>query len=797
VAVLSHGPTIYRDGQKLPVDLGPFDYYSTYSLAFSRSASILYGISVSGDFLKYDVKDNGVSFVKWTRCFDLGGCGSGPSMAFGGGLIYMNNGSVIDPEVPKIVGAFSIPSLIYGLAPDPQSGRLYVLGGGGQGTNTATIYAFDINNLSLIDSVVIPGVTGGIVKSFVRWGANGFAFRTTGPGDYSTPYDQVFVIRTSLVPSAEPIDLPAATPPTLIVPPTPTSTIRQISLPNDDLIYDQLRGLIYASVPGYAGANGNTITPINPATGAIGFAHNIGINPGKLAISRDDQYLYTAIISEHNVRRFNLQSQTIDAEFDIQSTTGQTTYVTDMAVMPDDPTTAVVATSANLSLRPPALELLVYKNGAVLRQKSGTGYAIVETTDEPSVFYGAAPGVFVKYQIGLPGPNNDPFSQAYICENMIGGYGDVQWDAGLLFDNSGRVADPQKRSPVATFLSPPEQPVFLADAKSGHVYFLSGRPSVAGSTWTITAYDRQTFVPLASISIPGVKGETGSFIRWGPDGLAFGTGGDQIFLIQSPLFKEITNPVDDALTFVRQQYLDFLNREPDQGGWDYWSNQISQCGNDAVCISNRRIGVSAAFFIEQEFQQTGSVVYRMYRAAYGTVPSAPTHANITYAQFIADRALVVGGPGLAQSTVDFANNFVQRPAFKTAYPDALTPTEFVNNLFTAASLTGAANASLRQTEIAALTSNGKTRAQVLLDVIEVTEFKTREYNQSFVLMQYFGYLRREAEQAGYDFWLDVLNNKLPNDASGYRGMVCAFITSAEYQLRFGTSITRSDQDCSH
>ena len=63
-------------------------------------------------------------------------------------------------------------------------------------------------------------------------------------------------------------------------------------------------------------------------------------------------------------------------------------------------------------------------------------------------------------------------------------------------------------------------------------------------------------------------------------------------------------------------------------------------------------------------------------------------------------------------------------------------------------------------------------------------------------MQYFGYLRRDPDQGGYDFWLNILKNKLSNDSSGYRAMVCAFLTSTEYQLRFGTSITRTNQDCS-
>ncbi|OLE55065.1 MAG: hypothetical protein AUG51_05385 [Acidobacteria bacterium 13_1_20CM_3_53_8] len=69
---------------------------------------------------------------------------------------------------------------------------------------------------------------------------------------------------------------------------------------------------------------------------------------------------------------------------------------------------------------------------------------------------------------------------------------------------------------------------------------------------------------------------------------------------------QTANPLDTGLYFVRQQYLDFLGREPDQGGLDYWSNEMDRCGDDAACVNSRRIGISAAFFIEQEFQQTGS-----------------------------------------------------------------------------------------------------------------------------------------------------------------------------------------------
>jgi hypothetical protein len=272
--------------------------------------------------------------------------------------------------------------------------------------------------------------------------------------------------------------------------------------------------------------------------------------------------------------------------------------------------------------------------------------------------------------------------------------------------------------------------------------------------------------------------------------------------LYNPGADSVTNPIDDAQFFVRQHYLDFLSREPDQDGWDYWNARITECGNDPLCVHQRRIGVSGAFFVELEFQETGYVVYRLHRAAYGVISSCfgeegepcelRSRTNVASSQFFADRAQLVGGPGLPQSTINFANNFVQRPEFRQEYPEAMTPSDFVNKLFDTANLTGSANVPYRQAAIEALTNGSKTRAQVLLEVIEISEFKTREYNPAFVLMQYFGYLRRDPDEGGYYFWLDVLNNREPNN---YRGMVCAFITSVEYQMRFGSAVTRTNQDC--
>jgi hypothetical protein len=255
-----------------------------------------------------------------------------------------------------------------------------------------------------------------------------------------------------------------------------------------------------------------------------------------------------------------------------------------------------------------------------------------------------------------------------------------------------------------------------------------------------------------------------------------------LMILDNDMAPPTNNPIDVAQYFVNQHYIDFLNRVPDSGGLGYWSNQIAQCGTDLKCIQKRRVGVSAAFFVELEFQKTGYVVYRLYKASYGSKP--------TYPQFMPDRSQLVDGPQLQASTIALVNRFVARPEFKAAYPDSMTPAEFIDKLYNTAGLMN--NAAERQQQIDALTSGNKTRAKVLLDVIEIPEFKQREYDPAFVLMQYFGYLRRNPDEGGYAFWLDVLNSRVPGN---YQAMVCAFITSKEYQERFSSVVTHTNQEC--
>ena len=249
-----------------------------------------------------------------------------------------------------------------------------------------------------------------------------------------------------------------------------------------------------------------------------------------------------------------------------------------------------------------------------------------------------------------------------------------------------------------------------------------------------------------------------------------------------------TNPIDDASTFVTQQYRDFLNRDPDADGLAYWTGQITSCGSNAQCIHDKRVGVADAFFFEDEFQKTGAYIYRVYRTGLGVRP--------TFAQFIADRGLVVAGSGLEQSKLAYAKTFVQRSAFIALYPQTQTASQFVDALLNNIKQnSGVDLTSQRNALIALYDGTDDGRAAILKQVADNQAVIDAEYNSSFVLMEYFGYLRRDPDQAGYDFWLGKVNSFPLRNVGIQQAMACSFITSAEYQLRFGSTITHSNQEC--
>jgi len=244
--------------------------------------------------------------------------------------------------------------------------------------------------------------------------------------------------------------------------------------------------------------------------------------------------------------------------------------------------------------------------------------------------------------------------------------------------------------------------------------------------------------------------------------------------------------VDDSRDFVRAHFEDFLSRDPDESGFNFWVHNIDQCGDDDNCRRVMRVNTSGAFFLAIEFQQTGFLIERLFVASFGRLPR--------FAEFLADEktiseGLVVGQAGWPQkleaNKQAFIDDWVHDPAFVAAF-GSLTNPQYVDALLKNASLT--LPAADRQALIDGLNNGTLTRAQVLRQIVDNPTFISQEMNRAFVLMQYFGFLRRDPDDApdgdmrGFNFWLNKLDQFHGNFQEAE--MVRAFIESLEFRRRF-------------
>jgi hypothetical protein len=232
------------------------------------------------------------------------------------------------------------------------------------------------------------------------------------------------------------------------------------------------------------------------------------------------------------------------------------------------------------------------------------------------------------------------------------------------------------------------------------------------------------------------------------------------------------------------------------------SGNTSEFSASAGCREVKRIHVSAAFFLSIEFQETGYFAYRAYKSAYGdatspgvtgTVPVIRLNEFLEDSQRIGQGVRVGIGDWQQQLEANknaYALEFVRRQRFVDAYPLSMTAAAFVSKLDQNAG--GALSASEKSQLVASLgvtPGDASKRAAVLRSVAEDADLRQAELNRAFVLMQYYGYLRRnpddpqDANFGGWKFWLDKLNSFGGDFVAAE--MVKAFISSDEYRKRFG------------
>ncbi|HEX3183320.1 MAG TPA: DUF4214 domain-containing protein, partial [Pyrinomonadaceae bacterium] len=253
--------------------------------------------------------------------------------------------------------------------------------------------------------------------------------------------------------------------------------------------------------------------------------------------------------------------------------------------------------------------------------------------------------------------------------------------------------------------------------------------------------------------------------------------------------------IDDADFFAAQQYIDFLRRFPDAPGHAHWTGEITECSDPAkrfpgeslaLCTERKRANTSAAFFLSPEFANGGSFVLRVYWGTLGKllnfpgcpgVPqNLPGHCRPKYTDYIADMATVAQGivvndkldPNVINSNKQaFVAQFITRPEFQQIY-GALTPTQFVDKL---SQTTGVALSSSDRTALINEATAGN-KASVVFKIVDGTTtvtdgalvfnttygkaFYDKEFDDTFVFIEYIAYLRRNPDQDGFNFWLGKL-----------------------------------------
>jgi len=276
-----------------------------------------------------------------------------------------------------------------------------------------------------------------------------------------------------------------------------------------------------------------------------------------------------------------------------------------------------------------------------------------------------------------------------------------------------------------------------------------------------------------------------------PQGATLGTPNTALVTLTSDdLAPPTTNPINQIPFFVRQHYLDFLDREPEPG--EPWSGVLTRCPQNIfsgpeVNTDCDRIAVSGAFFGSPEFRLKGFFVFLHYKAAFGSANN-PLYVP-QYTEFVADARRVSGvtAEEVIAKRLDFSEDFLARTSVANAFSGTSNEAfvdRILSNLGIGMTNPDPNSGETRNSLVNALNANTKTRPQVLRLIVESAEAIAVQFNRAFVAIQYYGYLRRTPEATGYEANLNALNQ-----TNNSRQLINGFLNSIEYRLRFGANTT--------
>ena len=319
--------------------------------------------------------------------------------------------------------------------------------------------------------------------------------------------------------------------------PTPIAFAGHIvSLPsNSDLVYEPVSGMLYASVRG----NPGSVVPINPVTRVLGTPIPVGIDPVKLALSDDGQYLYVGLDGEPKVERINLTTKAVDQSFLLGSAGFGPWFAEDIAVLPGSPQS--IAVSLKKKMFSPRHEgVAIYDNGVMRAAKTGdhTGSNVIEFSASSGTLYGynneTTEYGFRRMAVDAGGVTVTDVYTSFMSPELISGFNvDIHFHGGLIYTTTGRAIDPVARSFLGAYDLPSSfGNSVVADSNVGRVFYLT--QGGTASPWNLRAFGLvHPRAVITIVDLTGLVGEPGSLRRWGTNGLAFRTSGGQVFLTQS------------------------------------------------------------------------------------------------------------------------------------------------------------------------------------------------------------------------------------------------------------------------
>jgi len=306
--------------------------------------------------------------------------------------------------------------------------------------------------------------------------------------------------------------------------------VRVLNLPTNDIIYDPVSQRIFVSVPSIVGPGlGNSITAIDPVTGAIESSVFVGSEPGPLAISNDGQFIYVGLFGARAIRRYDIATATAGLQFSlgVDPRYGQY-FAEDIEVLPGAPHSVAVSRTRNLI--PRHAGVAVFDDGVMRPNTTQVhiGSNRIEFSDSASLLFGmdneSTGGATALREISItPDGATETAAHARFIEGNF--RGDIEYEQGVLYVTSGHAYDPSTLTIVGTYDS--HGPVEM-DPVQGNVFFVE--TDTFGDT-TLKRFDLTTFLLQDSIPLAGVSGVARSAARWGPDAVAFNTSGGQLFLI--------------------------------------------------------------------------------------------------------------------------------------------------------------------------------------------------------------------------------------------------------------------------